>query len=78
MEVLKNYFIEYPTNCPPSHYNLGARGNSVYNLSELEYETLSESFKSFVEDYNAYKFLHAPSYVIAFCNSREIVLDILS
>lgn len=64
---VKYYFIEYPTNIPPNHYNINARGNVVKELSKDDFLIISESFELFCNLKRNKPYLHAPSFIQGYC-----------
>lgn len=74
----KYYFVEYPTNLPPSHYDLKTRGNFVKDLTKDEFGTVFESFTELSNSMKLKPFLHAPTYIIAYCHGKGLTdLNIL-
>lgn len=77
-ESVKFHFVEYPTNLPPSHYNLETRGNFVKDLTEEESTVVYEAFLKLNVLLKTKPFLHAPTYIIAYCEGKGLVdLNIL-
>lgn len=73
-----NYFVEFPTNKLPRTVNfLINKKNRVTVLSEEDYESLSKAFTSFKELHNTKPFLHAPSFLIGWCESEGLKCNIL-
>lgn len=73
-----NYFVEFPTNKLPRTVNfLINKKNKVTALSEEEYKSLSRAFTVFRETHNIKPFLHAPSFLIGWCESEGLKCGIL-
>lgn len=73
-----NYFVEFPTNKLPRTTDfLVNKKNKVTILDEDEYKSLSKAFTTFKELHNTKPFLHAPSFLIAWCESEGLKCNML-
>lgn len=70
----KHYFIEYPTNLPPSLSKLGSKGEVVSMINQTEFLTLKKCIEDFVHLKSKSPFLHAPSFILGACSVKGIDL----
>lgn len=72
------YFVEYPTNKLPSTKNFKVSSkNLVTQLDEKSYISLKRAFQQFKDLHRTKPFLHAPSYLIGWCESEGLDCKIL-
>lgn len=70
----KCYFVEYPTNKPPSPSNLFQSCNKVTLLTEWQFKTICGAFEAFIDKKVTLYYLHAPSYLHGHCGGVGIDL----
>ena len=71
----RNYFIEYPRNLLPNPNHLKQSGNLVSEITEKgAWEVLKDCFITYDEYKPILNYLHAPSFLFAYCLTHGVNL----